>query len=106
MIDADTINAAYALTAKATHALAEATVLETRIRVEIEFRKAYLLTSGEIDGKNAEARDAQLRDRMSTEHETLADVQATVAESRTNLTLAQLEVDRCKTLLRLLETRL
>ncbi|AFD25882.1 hypothetical protein [Deinococcus gobiensis] len=103
MIDADTINAAFHCLRTEQLSLANYTALETRVRTEIESKKAELLALGIIDGKNAEIREGQLRDRLASEHLELSEAQGAVAEARTGVTIAQIEVDRCKTLLRLLE---
>lgn len=103
MIDADQINAAYDWQKAAIQNLADCTALELNVRTLVEEKKAELLSLGVIDGKNAETREGQLRERLSAEHRQLADVQGEVAKARTGLSVAQLEVERCKTLLKLLE---
>lgn len=103
MIDADTINGAFHCLRTETRSLAKATVLETQARTKLESQKTELLAFGVIDGKNAEVREAQIRDRLASEYRELDAAQGAVAEARTGVTLAQIEVDRCKTLLRLLE---
>ncbi len=103
MITARHINEAYDDLSRATRAVAAVTDQEAARRAALETKKAELLAMGTIDGKNAEVREAQLRDRLATEYAELADVQSNVAGARTNLAVCQIEVERCKTLLKLLE---
>ncbi|GGK91570.1 hypothetical protein [Deinococcus radiotolerans] len=103
MITAEQINAAYDRVNRAIYNLADATALEAHQRGVLEGEKADLLARGLIDGKNAETREGQLRERLASEYKVLAEVQAQVALARTNLTACQSEIDRCKTLLKLLE---
>lgn len=103
MITARHINEAYDDLGRATQDLARATELEAARRTALETKKAELLTMGTIDGKNAEIREGQLRDRLATEYAELADVQGGAARARTHLAVCQIEVERCKTLLKLLE---
>lgn len=103
MIDADQINAAYDRLNRATYNMADATELEAAQRAALEAKKAELLAMGVIDGKNAETREGQLRERLAEDYEFVAKVQVEVAKARTNLTACQIDVERCKTLLKLLE---
>lgn len=101
MIDETEIRISYQQVYDATVSLELATRLELERRAELESKKAELLALGLIDGKNAETREGQLRERLASEYAELATTQAAVASLRTDLTLAQLAVDRCKTLLKL-----
>jgi hypothetical protein len=85
------------------------TALETQVnadaseRAEVEAAKAGLLASGVIDGKNAEIREGQIKTQLAHRYESLAISQQELARRRTALARAQIEVDRVKTLLRLME---
>lgn len=105
MIDETEIRVAYDLVYQGHTNLESATTLELKVRAELDGKKAELLALGVIDGKNAETREGQLRERLADHHAVLTQVQEQVAQARLNLTLAQLGVDRCKTLLRLYEVR-
>jgi hypothetical protein len=103
VITADAINAAYAklTTAQVQGFNAAGGVLDAKEK--LARRRAALLDSGEIDGKNAETREGQLRAR--TEHELgyVETAESLMRQADLTLRCAQLEVDRCKTLLKLLE---
>lgn len=68
-----------------------------------ETAKATALTSGKIDGKNAEIREAQLRAETIVSHEAVEDAKRQERESRYNFDLAQIEMDTVKTFLRIAE---
>jgi hypothetical protein len=83
--------------------LALAVAKETDQRTTIEARRAELLMTGEIDGKNAEIREAQLIDKLARRYNDHLEAQKEAAHWRSVLALNQIEVDRLKTLLRLME---
>ncbi len=103
MITAQDINYAYDRQHDAMHDLHVATLKEVQRKRELDTRRAEILDSGEIDGKNAELREAQLKVRVHAETLNLDEAQAEVRKAEFSLRLAQVEVDRCKTLLKLLE---
>lgn len=103
MIDADTINAAYDQLHADMYDMHVATLKETERKRQLETRRSELLDSGEIDGKNAELREAQLKVRVYPELRNLDEAQAAVRDAELNLRIAQLNVERCKALLKLME---
>ncbi|ALW89642.1 hypothetical protein [Deinococcus actinosclerus] len=103
MITAEQINAAFGAVAVATHVLASSTEIELQRRARLEQFKSEAIAAGQIDGKNAEAREGQLRALLAEDYGLLEKAARDVAQDRMLLTVAQLEVDRCKTLLKLLE---
>lgn len=103
MITDKQINAAYDDLRRATQDLARATELEAAQRAALESKKAELLAMGTIDGKNAEVREGQLRERLAEEYAALTNEQNRLAGARTVVTVCQIEVERCKTLLKFLE---
>ena len=103
MITAEQINFAYDGVTIATERLAASVDIETQRRARLERFKSEAIAAGQIDGKNAEAREGQLRALLAEDYGLLEKAARDVAQDRMLLTLAQLEVDRCKTLLKLLE---
>lgn len=106
MIDADTINAAFQRLSSAQVQVFNATGGVLDAKEKLANRRAALLDSGEIDGKNAETREAQLKTRSEREENYVASAESLMRQADLALRGAQIEVDRCKTLLRLLEARL
>lgn len=103
MIDADTINAAYKALEKAHVGMFNATGTVNTFEEGLAKRRAELLDSGEIDGKNAETREGQLKARTEAEAARLAVAKGNLRRAELELRCAGLEVERCKTLLKLLE---
>lgn len=99
----ETINDAYAkLTAAHVQGFNAASgVLDAKEK--LARRRAALLDSGEIDGKNAETREGQLRARTETELAYVERAESLMREADLALRCAQLEVERCKTLIKYLE---
>lgn len=73
----------------------------TVARHELELARARL--TGGVPGKNAEEREAAMRLALPDQHETLERLEAQRITDLASWELAQLEVDRIKTHLRLLE---
>ena len=71
--------------------------------MKVDDEKSSALTSGKIDGKNAEIREAQLRDILSEVYISLAALQNAERAARFAYDKAQMEVDTVKTLLRIAE---
>lgn len=102
-LTATEINHAYDRQHDALHDLHLATLNEMERKRQLETRRAEILDSGEIDGKNAELREAQLKVRVHAELLNLDEAQAEVRRAEHSLRLAQLAVERCKTLLKLMD---
>ena len=103
IIDADTINAAYKALESAQIEVFNATGGVNLGKKSLAKRRAELLESGEIDGKNAETREAQLNTRTEAEANKLESFEGMARQADLRLRCAQLEVERCKTLLKLVE---
>lgn len=103
MITAEAINDAYGklTTAHVQGFNAAGGVLDAKEK--LARRRAVLLDSGEIDGKNAETREGQLRARTEDELAYVERTERLMREADLALRCAQLEVERCKTLLKLME---
>ncbi|MFD2609529.1 hypothetical protein ACFSR9_08775 [Deinococcus taklimakanensis] len=97
------IENAYANLDDATRNLYVATREEADHRRALEEAKATALTSGQIDGKNAETRDAQLRVATIAAQKDWENAQDEVKRAENNLRLAQIGVERVKTLLKFME---
>ena len=70
---------------------------------DIEVKKAMLYDSGEINGRNAEVRDAQVKLNLFQEFEDLELLKQFEEQARTQLELARTEVERVRALLRIEE---
>ena len=103
MIDADTINAAYEKLQAAQLEVFNTSGGLLEAKEKLAARRAELLSSGEIDGKNAETREAQLLTRTEAEAQRCASAEGMVRRAELRLRCAGLEVERCKTLLKLME---
>ena len=66
-------------------------------------KEAELLLSGAIDGKNAEIRNAQMRELTTTEREAVAAAERILALQRANLTALQNEFRALRSVARLLK---
>jgi hypothetical protein len=103
MVTEKEIHSAFDMLDRCTTLLEQQVNVDATERSEFEAVKADLLASGVIDGKNAEIREAQVKTQLAHRYETLAISQQELARRRTALARAQIEVDRVKTLLRLME---
>lgn len=103
MINADTINAAYKNLSAAQVEVHNATTGVLEAKEKLSARRAEFLEMGEIDGKNAETREAQLKTRTEPEAHRVAAAEGMAREAELRLRCAGLEVERCKTLLKLME---
>lgn len=72
-------------------------------KLSLELAKAGALLSGKIDGKNAEIRDAQVAALVKLETENVKLYEMNERASRFQYEIAQLELERVKMLLRILE---
>jgi len=64
----------------------------TTAKEALEDAEARLLLSGEIDGKNAEARRAQLRERTTAEREAVRKAEQALAQAKAELAKAQVRL--------------
>jgi len=71
--------------------------------MNLDADKASLLQSGKIDGKNAEIREAQIRELLADKYTELAIAQNAERRARFDFDQAGYEVDTVKTLLRIAE---
>ena len=79
---------------------AEITIMEKYL---LEGQKADAITSGVIDGKNAEIRESQLREHLQDQFLKLASAENAERKSRLDFDLANIEADAVKILLRIAE---
>ena len=73
------------------------------VNMKLEANKATELASGKIDGKNAETREAQLREKLADQYTELAIQQNAERAARYHYDVVLLDVDTVKTLLRIAE---
>ena len=73
------------------------------IREQYDAKRASLIASGKIDGKNSEAREAQLEVLLATETKNLLDAKAKERQAHYLFDIAQISVDSARALLRLEE---
>ena len=88
---------------KARVALSTAAENAIESKSDLEKAKYQALTGGVIDGKNAEIREAQLRDHLDADFSQLAEMEKLERKSRHTFELASIDVDTVKTLLRIAE---
>jgi outer membrane protein OmpA-like peptidoglycan-associated protein len=69
----------------------------------LETAKAETFLSGKLDGKNAEARDAQARTLLAGQYEAVTIAERSERAARYKFDKASIEVDTLKTLLRIAE---
>lgn len=70
---------------------------------ELERSRAQALASGQIEAKNETTREALLRELLVEKHEALAQAELKMREKRYQADIAQLEVDRIRLRVRLME---
>lgn len=103
IVTAEQINAAYEKLTAAHIEVHNTTGGVLDAKEALAARRAELLDSGEIDGKNAETREAQLKTRTEAETRRVAAAEGMAREAELRLRVAGLAVERCKTLLKLME---
>lgn len=69
----------------------------------LEWCKVEAMQNGEIEGKNAEAREAASKSLLAPEYEELENAEKYEREARLGYDLAYIEVERVRALLRLAE---
>lgn len=79
---------------------AEVTIMD---KFTLEALRAELTASGKIDGKNAETREAQVREFLSDQYLSLASAEAAEREARRDFDMASMEADAVRTLVRIAE---
>lgn len=79
---------------------AEVTIMD---KFTLEKQRAELTASGKIDGKNAETREAQVREILSDQYLSVAAAEAAEREARRDFDLASMEADAVRTLVRIAE---
>ena len=72
-------------------------------KADLENAKYQALIGGVIDGKNAEIREAQLKQHLEADYAKLDTAERTERAARHQFDLASIEVDTVKTLLRIAE---
>jgi len=79
---------------------AEVTIMEKFL---LEQQRAEATASGKIDGKNAETREAQVRELLEDQYLKLAVAENTERITRRDFDLASMEADAVRTLVRIAE---
>lgn len=79
---------------------AEVTIMEKFL---LEQSRAEAITSGMVDGKNAEAREAQVREMLADQYLKLATAENAERVARRDFDLASMEADAVRTLVRIAE---
>lgn len=72
-------------------------------KYELETARAVALAGGQVEAKNEATREALLRELLAKKYEALAQAEAQMRETRLAAELAQLEVDRIRLRVRLME---
>lgn len=103
MITEHQINNAYSRLHAATSDYRIAEMNRIAVKEQLEIDIAGGILSGEITGKNEKERAANARDALPLNHEALSRAQHEAGEASLALALAEIEVSRCRTLLRLME---
>ena len=98
----DVINLAYQYISDARKGVHDAIKAETEAKSALESDRKTLIING-IAGKNAEEREANLRDALSERYTALETAAAVTASERLSYDLASFEVDRIKLTIRALE---
>lgn len=79
---------------------AEITIMEKFL---LEKQRSEAMASGKIDGKNAETREAQVRELLADQYLKLAMAENTERLARRDFDLASMEADAVRTLVRIAE---
>jgi len=72
-------------------------------KAALEWRKVDAMQNGEIEGKNAEAREAAAKSLLAPEYEALELAEKDERKARFDYDVAHIEVERVRSILRLLE---
>lgn len=99
----ENVDEAYAFLAARVGEAFEAADRVTRLKWDLEKARAGALVKGEVDGKNEAAREATLRTRFQAEYGTLDAAEGRARWTRHQAELAQLEVERIRLRVRLME---
>lgn len=79
---------------------AEITIMEKFL---LEQQRSETMVSGKVDGKNAETREAQVRELLADQYLKLATAEKSERLARRDFDLASMEADAVRTLLRIAE---
>ena len=79
---------------------AEITIMEKFL---LEQQRSEAMASGKIDGKNAETREAQVRELLADQYLKLATAENSERLARRDFDLASMEADAARTLVRIAE---
>lgn len=94
---------AFAKQTEARTALFTAAEAAITAKADLDTAKYGALTGGVIDGKNAEIREAQLKQHLEADYAKLDTAERQERGARHGYDLASIEVDTLKTLLRIAE---
>jgi hypothetical protein len=75
---------------------------QERLEEELSFKERELLLTGKIDGKNADIREAQMREHTNGFHEKLAEGRGAIQRAKLDLHYAQARFSALKAAARLL----
>ena len=103
MLDEKNVHEVYTNLYNAKEKYAEASEKFINLKFTLNVLKAEATQNGEIDGKNADAREASARSLLKENYDALDKAEIEERKMRHSLDLANLEVERVKTLLRLQE---
>lgn len=105
--EVETVDRAYGELAKALMAAQLAAEWQAQAKCDLDTARASALASalaaGEVDGKNESVREALLRKKLAAHYTMLAGAEKRVRETRHAAELAQLEVERIRLRVRLME---
>lgn len=101
--EVETVDRAYGELAKALMAAQLAAEWQAQAKCDLDTARASALAAGEVDGKNESVREALLRKKLAAHYTMLAGAEKRVRETRHAAELAQLEVERIRLRVRLME---
>lgn len=102
MIEMDAVEVAYGALAHTVRAAGIAANSLAGVKSDLECERALALAEG-VEAKNEAAREALLRVRFADDYEHLASMERQARETRLSAELAQIEVDRIRLRVRLME---
>jgi len=103
MLTEEIVNNAYAVLEDAKKKLFVVGEKVITRKLELEYAKLSALSSGKIEGKNAELREAAAREYLEAEYESLESAEVDERRARQDYDIAEIEVYRVRALLRLYE---
>ena len=99
----ETAGRAYAMLAEAVQAAAQAAEELAQAKFGLERERASMIVAGLVEAKNEATREAYLRERLSSMYTGLAMAEREARGTRYHVEMAQLEVDRVRLRVRLME---